>query len=59
MHARIDFFPTSDLLFDAICKTDIIPSIGTHHSAIIIEFKQKSTISKGKEILEIPYKFSQ
>ena len=46
--SRIDFFLTSDLLFDAICKTDIIPSIGTDHSAIIIEFKQSQQFQRGK-----------
>ena len=46
--SRIDFFLTSYLLFDAICKTDIIPSIGTEHSAIIIEFKQSQQFQRGK-----------
>ena len=43
----MDYWLISNSLSDNVCDVDIIPSIKTDHSAIIIEFKDVSDTVKG------------
>ena len=45
--SRLDYWFISNSLSDNVCDVDIIPSIKTDHSAIIIEFKDVGDSVKG------------
>ena len=51
--SRLDYRLTSNCLSDNVWNVDIIPSIKTDHSAIIIEFKDIDDRVKGPGIWKL------
>jgi len=47
VQCRLDYWLISDSLFDKVHQTDIIPSIRSDHSAILVKFQHFPTVKKG------------
>jgi len=51
--SRLDHWLISNSLSDNVCTVDIIPSIKTDHSAILIEFRGVDAEAKGPGIWKL------
>ena len=51
--SRLDYWLISNSLADNVSTVDIIPSIKTHHSAILIEFQDVDAKAKGPKIWKL------
>ena len=53
--SRLDYWLISNSLADNVCTVDIIPSIKTDHSGILIEFQGVDVKAEGLGIWKLPY----